>query len=130
MRLTLALLLLALALPAAADTFPPISEQERSLSSFPGEPNAPAVFLFRKSEFLMMGYGVGGNEQKSSRLLVQERVKILTEKGKELGEVAVAHSNSSRLSGFKGRTVLPDGRIIPLGDDARFQRKVSRRRNQ
>jgi hypothetical protein len=125
-------LLLALALPGsvAADAFPPVTEKERSLASVPGEPNVPAAFLFRKSEFLMMGYGVGGQKQSSSRLLVQERVKILTEQGKELGEVAVAHSNATRLSGFKGRTVLPDGRIIPLEGDAKFQRKVSRRRNQ
>lgn len=125
-------LLLALALPgiSAADAFPPITEKERALTSVPGEPNAAAVFLFRKSEFLMMGYGAGGQQARSSRLLVQERVKILTEPGKELGEVAVAHSNLARLSGFKGRTVLPDGRVLPLGDDARFQRKLSRRRNQ
>ncbi len=135
MRLARLLLVLVLALPcipdiAAADAFPPITEKERSLASVPGEPNVPAAFLFRKSEVLMMGYGVGGQRQTSSRLLVQERVKILTEQGKELGEVTVAHSNAARLSGFKGRTVLPDGRVIPLGDDARFQRKVSRRRNQ
>jgi len=132
MRRARLLFLLALALPglAAADVFPPVTEAERALAAVPGEPNAPAVVLFRKSEFLMMGYGAGGRQASSSRLLVQERVKILKEQGKELGEVAVAHSNAARLSGFKGRTVLPDGRIIPLGDDARFQRKVSRRRNQ
>lgn len=132
MRLARLFLLLALALPGsiAADVFPPITEKERSLSSVPGEPNVPAVILFRKSEFLMMGYGAGGQQASSSRLLVQERVKILTEQGKERGEVAVAHSDSTRLSGFKGRTVLPDGRIIPLSGDAKFQRKVSRRRNQ
>ena len=124
---------LALALPGlagAADTFPPVTEQERSLTAVPGEPNAAAVFLFRKSEFLMMGYGQGHQNMPWSVLIVKERVKILTEQGKEMGEVAVAHSNLSRLSGFKGRTILPDGRILPLGDDARFQRKISRRRNQ
>jgi hypothetical protein len=117
-----------LALPAAADSFPPISEEDRTLTSMPGEPNAPAVVLFKKSEFLMMGYGNQG--QVSSRLLVQERRKILTEQGKELSEVTVAHSDEVRLSGFRGRTVLPDGRILPLGDEARFQRKVSKRQNR
>lgn len=114
--------------PAAADAFPPISEEDRSLESVPGEPNAPAVVLFRKSEFLMMGYGNQG--QVSSRLLVQERRKILTEEGKELAEVGIEHSDSVRLNGFKGRTVLPDGRILPLGEDARFQRKVSKRQSK
>lgn len=133
MRRTCLVLLFALALPglaAAADTFPAITEQERSLTAVPGEPNAPAVFLFRKSELLMMGYGEGHQEMRWSLLLVKERVKILTEQGKEMGEVAVAHSNLSRLSGFKGRTILPDGRVLPLDAGAKFQRKVSRRRNQ
>lgn len=124
LTLSLAALILALGAPAAAD-FPPVSESERALTSVSGEPNAPAVILFKKSEFLMMGYGNQG--QVSSRLLVQERRKILTEQGKELAEVGVAHSDSVRLSGFKGRTVLPDGRVLPLGDDARFQRKTSKR---
>jgi hypothetical protein len=116
------------ALPAAADSFPPISEEERALTFVSGEPNAPAVVLFKKSEFLMMGYGTQG--QVSSRLVVQERRKILTEQGKELAEVAVAHSDGVRLNGFRGRTVLPDGRVLPLGDEARFQRKVSKRHNR
>lgn len=114
--------------PAAAGSFPPISDEERSLASVPGEPNAPAVVLFKKSEFLMMGYGNQG--QVSSRLVVQERRKILTEQGKELAEVAVAHSDAVRLNGFRGRTVLPDGRVLPLGEDARFQRKISKRHNR
>ncbi|HSN87185.1 MAG TPA: DUF3857 domain-containing protein, partial [Thermoanaerobaculia bacterium] len=108
-----------------AAAFPPVSESERALTSVSGEPNAPAVILFKKSEFLMMGYGNQG--QVSSRLLVQERRKILTEQGKELAEVGVVHDDSVRLSGFKGRTVLPDGRVLPLGSDARFQRKASKR---
>jgi hypothetical protein len=121
-------LLVVLPWPAVADSLPPITEEERALASVPGEPNAPAVVLFRKSEFLMMGYGTQG--QVSSRLVVQERRKILTEEGKELAEVAVAHSDSVRLNGFRGRTVLPDGRILPLGQDARFQRKLSKRHNR
>lgn len=130
-RLLPFLVLLAAALPTlpvAADSFPPVSEEERALTSVPGEPNAPAVVLFKKSEFLMMGYGTQG--QVSSRLVVQERRKILTEEGKELAEVAVAHSDGVRLNGFRGRTVLPDGRVLPLGDDARFQRKISKRHNR
>lgn len=118
-------LFLVLAGSAAADAFPPITEKERALTSVPGEPNAPAVVLFKKAEFLMWGYDSQGAI--SSRLLVQERRKVLTEQGKDLAEVAVAHNDFIRLSGFKGRTVLPDGREIPLGSDARFERKESKR---
>jgi transglutaminase-like putative cysteine protease len=119
------LLALVLAAPAAADAFPPITEKERALASVAGEPNAPAVVLFKKAEFLMWGYDSQGAI--SSRLLVQERRKILTEQGKDLAEVAVAHNDFIRLAGFKGRTVLPDGREVPLGSDARFERKESKR---
>jgi hypothetical protein len=108
MRLARLVLLLALALPgvsgiATAETFPPITEKERSLASVPGEPNAAAAFLFRKSELLMMGYGAGGQQASTSRLLVQERVKILTEQGKELGEVARTGNRGWRRPRRRGR---------------------------
>ncbi|HYU32668.1 MAG TPA: DUF3857 domain-containing protein, partial [Thermoanaerobaculia bacterium] len=123
-----ALVGLLLAGPLLAADFPPITDQERALTAVPGEPNAPAVVLFRKSEFLMMGYGTRGAI--SSSLLVRVRRKILTEEGKSRGEVSVAHSNFVRLQGFQGRTVLPDGRVLPLPDDAKFQRKVSARQKR
>ncbi len=53
------------------------------------------------------------------------RRKILTEEGKSYGEVAVYHSKWARLQNLKGRTVLPDGRVIPLSSDATFRRKLS-----
>jgi hypothetical protein len=104
--------------------FPPITADERALTAVPGEPNAPAVVLYRKGEFLMAGYGTlhGGN---TSTLRVQVRMKILTEAGKHNGEVVIAHSGDERLHGFHGRTVLPDGRIVPVAADARFLRKTS-----
>jgi len=125
MKLRLVLLLALVASPLAAEAFPPITEKERALASVAGEPNAPAVVLFKKAEFLMWGYDYQGAI--SSRLLVQERRKILTEQGKDLAEVAVAHNDFIRLAGFKGRTILPDGREIPLDSDARFERKRSKR---
>jgi transglutaminase-like putative cysteine protease len=120
----LASLALLAAAPAAAAEFPPISAEERALTAVPGEPNAPAVVLFRKGEFLMAGYGAlhGGN---TSTLRVQVRMKILTEAGKNNGEVVIAHTGGERLHGFHGRTVLPDGRIVPVAADARFLRKTS-----
>jgi transglutaminase-like putative cysteine protease len=133
MKLARALLLSSLAVAglarsAFADAFPPITEAERALTAVPKEPNAPAVVLFKKAEFLMWGYDTRGAI--SSRLLVQGRVKILTEEGKDLAKVALTHSGDYRLSSFKGRTVLPDGREVPVGSDARFERKQSKRRNE
>jgi hypothetical protein len=110
---------------AAAEDFPPVTDEERALTSVPGEPNAPAVVLFKRGEFLMAGYGrfIGSL---ASHLRVQGRVKILTEAGKSNGEVAVVHSGSLRLQNFSGRTVLPDGRVLPVPADAKLSRRTSK----
>jgi transglutaminase-like putative cysteine protease len=114
---------LAVAVPALADDFPPVTAEERALAAVPGEPNAPAVVLFRKGEFKMMDIA---RQEASSHLRVAERVKILNDQGLDRGEVQVAHSSFVRLSNFRGRTVLPDGRVVPLPADAKFVRKVSK----
>jgi len=125
----LATLILALVASrgAAAADFPPITDEERALTSVPGEPNAPAVVLFKKGEFLMAGYGrfVGSL---ASHLRVKARVKILTEAGKSNGEIVIAHDDRLRLQGFAGRTVLPDGRVIPVPADSELRRRTSESR--
>jgi hypothetical protein len=109
---------------ARAAEFPPVTEEERALTAVTGEPNAPAVVLFKKGEFLMMGHGLVTGSL-ASHLRVQARVKILTEAGRSNGEITIAHSDFTRLKGFEGRTVLPDGRILPVPADAQFVRKTS-----
>src|SRR3954463_2519822 len=98
------ILTLAACRGAMAADFPPITDEERALTSVPEAPNAPAVVLFKKGEFLMAGYG-RFNDSLASHLQVQARVKILTEAGKSNGELAIGHSSSFRLQNFSGRTV-------------------------
>ncbi len=115
-----------LAGPARAlDALPPLTDAEKALTSVPGEPNAPAVVLIKRGEFLMAGYGQR-TASLSSLLHIQVRLKILTEEGKSNGEVAIGHSDFQRLHGFHGRTILPDGRVVPVAADAKFVRKTSR----
>ena len=124
--LVLALLGLAAgAAPAAADSFPPITDAERALKAVPGDPKAPAVVLSREAELRMMGYGIGSNV--SSSLTVHSRVKILTEAGRTWGQMEIPHSRFDRLLSVKGRTVLPDGRSVPLGSEGKFERRTSER---
>src|SRR5215207_531151 len=118
----LAVLAFVPARPTRAD-FPPVTDAEKALKSVAGEPNAPAVALFKNAEFWMMDIA---RQEASSRLAVRTRIKILTEEGKEQGEIAIPHSGYVRLQSFRGRTVLPDGRVVPVPADAKFKRKMSR----
>ncbi len=120
-RLVPALLGLLLASPATAD-FPPVTAQEKVLTEVAGEPNAPAVVLYRKGVFRMEHLG----KQSESIFTVQTRIKILTEAGKEHGEIVLPHSSFKRLKYLKGRTVLPDGRVLELSEEDIFERQVSR----
>ena len=109
---------------AAAADFPPVTDEERNLTTVPGEPNAASVVLFKKGEFQMAGYGAQLGNQNSA-LYVQVRLKILTEEGKNNGEITIAHSDFTRLHGFQGRTVLPNGQVHPVSADAKFLSKTS-----
>lgn len=111
------------AAPLPGADFAPIDEAARRLERVEGAPNASAVVLFEHAELWMMDPARG---RVSSRLHVEARVKILTEEGREsYGEIEIPHSRHVRLSAFEGRTVLPDGRVVPLPDDAVFERRSS-----
>lgn len=119
---------LSIGLPGGARgaDFPPVTDAERALTTVPGAPNAPAAVLFHKGEFQMLD---PASHEVSSRLSVAGRIKILTEEGKSQGEIEIEHSDYVRLSGFSGRTVLPDGTVVPLPGDAKFVRRVSKNRD-
>ncbi len=111
-------------LPLAAADFPPITAQERQLTAVDWQPDVPAVALSR--EGILRLWGAQGTQQ-SSILTVRVRLKVLTEAGKEqLGKVEIVHSRFLRLKDFRGRTVLPDGRELPLSQDSIFRRRSSR----
>ena len=110
---------------SAAASFPPVTDAERSLTTVPFAPKAPAVVLSREAELRMMGYGIGS--EASSSLKVHSRIKILTEEGKSHGEVVIDHGSFVRLQGLEGRTLLPDGRSLPLTAATKFERLVSQR---
>jgi len=108
---------------AYAAEFAEITQQERELTSVPGQPNASAVVLFKKGKFSVT------EDVRTGRDLydytVRVRRKILTEEGKKYGEITLVHGKLSRLQKLEGRTVLPDGRSIPLPKDATFKRRAS-----
>ncbi len=103
--------------------FPAISDAEKALTSVATDPGAPAVILFKRGALDFMD----PIRDASSSLTIEVRLKVLTEEGKDAGDVSIVHSRLTRLHGFEGRTVLPDGREIPLEESAVFEETLSRR---
>jgi len=112
---------------AGADDFPPVTDIDRSVTSVSGEPNARAVVLFYRGDLKMPD---PRKELPTSILTVNVREKILTPAGVEEGTVRIVHSAFTRLHDFEGRTIRPDGTIVPLPRDAAFTTTASKARKR
>ena len=111
-------LLLFLAIPAllSAQSFQPISPDELKMTSDPKAPGADAVYLDIRD--------VSNDDMSYESFYV--RIKVLTEKGKELATIQLPYlkqqaasdngklEEGSRITDIKGRTIHPDGTVIPL----------------
>lgn len=85
--------------------FQPPTDQELKMTSDPKAPGAAAVYL-------------NIEEIANDPMHVQSyyaRIKVLTEKGKELATVEVPYlKGNKRVANIKGRTIHSDGTVIPL----------------
>jgi hypothetical protein len=120
-------LILAAALPAPlCAQFQEPTQEELKMTVDPKAPGAPAVYLYR--------------EERTDDLLhfhsLYARIKVLTEKGKELATVQIPYERGNyKVAAIEGRTIHPDGTVIPLtakpsdlvdfkGGGQQFNRKV------
>lgn len=88
----------------AAD-FPPVTPEELKMTSIPEQPGAPAVILLREEIDDDM------NNVKS----VHERIKILTDAGREYANVEIPYSRRAfTIGGIAGRTTHSDGTVVPF----------------
>jgi transglutaminase-like putative cysteine protease len=99
----------------ASDTFQKPTPEELAMTSVPGFPGASAVVLFREETT---------NDDLHS-IQRYERIKILTEEGKQYANVELRAyrtsgydsdygSNEEAVQDIQGRTIHPDGTIIPF----------------
>ncbi len=83
----------------------PIDPADLAMKDEPMAPGAPAIYLYRevKGDDLL-GYAD-----------YYYRIKILTEAGKDLGNVVIEYARNygMSVSSIQGRTIHPDGTIIP-----------------
>ena len=94
---------------AHADQWTTPTPEELSMTSEPKVPGAAAVYLYREET----------TEDKMHAFSVYVRLKVLTEKGKEYGNVELEYASVNNGSGYTvndvaGRTIHPDGTIIPF----------------
>lgn len=100
------LLSLLLATPAVlCAQFQEPTPDELKMTSDPKAPGAAAVYLYREET----------NDQQNNYQGIYERIKVLTEKGKELATVRIPYERGfDTVSDIQGRTIHADGTIVPL----------------
>ena len=98
--------LLALASPALLlAQFQQPTDEELKMTADPKAPGAAAVYLYHEenTDQLMHVYSL------------YERIKVLTEKGKELATIQIPYEHGvASVTKVEGRTIHADGSIIPL----------------
>jgi hypothetical protein len=106
----LLLLSLGLASPMVLRAqFQPPTKEELEMTSDPKAPGADAVYLYREEK----------TDDNLHYHSIYVRIKVLTEKGKELATVRTPYERRSfKVSGIQGRTIHRDGTIVPLAAKA------------
>src|SRR5262249_33185229 len=101
--------------------WPPITQQERSLTRVEQDPDADAVVLDNERSGKILKKGA----DTVNVLNYHWRLKVLTERGKRYGEIHIPAQKYSRVSNIQARTIKPDGTIVPVAQDQIFE-KVTR----
>lgn len=84
--------------------WPPIGDGDRSLTSIPERPGAPAVILMREQT----------DDNMNNLLMVYERIKILTDAGRKYATVELPYGRVFSIATLSGRTVHADGSATPF----------------
>jgi Domain of Unknown Function with PDB structure (DUF3857)/Transglutaminase-like superfamily len=101
--------LLAVVSPFARAQWTQPTPEELSMTAQPEVPGASAVYLFREET----------TDDDLHMFSTYVRLKVLTEKGKEYSNVELnytswAYGGSSSITDIQGRTIHPDGTVIPF----------------
>jgi len=104
--------------PAMGEDWPPITSEERSMTSLPEQPGAVAVVLLRED----------ATDDPHNNRTVYMRIKVLTEPGRRYADVEIPYSRRHfTIKDLSGRTVHSDGTIVPLNGKA-FDKVIVRRK--
>lgn len=88
---------------ALADDWLPIDQEELKMTSEPKAPGAAAILLYRQVD----------RDDSASYENIYNRIKILTDAGREFGNLQLEYEKSyETISSIEARTIEPDGRIV------------------
>ena len=91
--------------PTLRAQFPAPTREELEMTSDPKAPGADAVYLYREET----------TDDSLHYHAIYARIKVLTEKGKELATVRTPYEHGNfKVTDIRGRTIHSDGTIIPL----------------
>jgi len=88
-----------------AEDWPPIDPADLALKSVPQQPGAAAIILLREE-----------NDNDPMHFhSTYERLKILTEAGRDYADIELPYSRKNfRIDSISGRTIHPDGSVVPF----------------
>jgi hypothetical protein len=102
-------LVVCFALPFVAsaqhDSWLPVTEQEKSIKDVPGNPGADAIQLY-------YGQDIDDNSENNNAEWDYIRLKVLTDKGKDRGDIHIVIPGGFHIRDLKARTIHPDGNIV------------------
>ncbi|HMA52902.1 MAG TPA: DUF3857 domain-containing protein, partial [Acidobacteriota bacterium] len=90
-----------LAVPAAPQMWPPLTDAQKAVKEAPGQPGAPAVCLYREQT----------SNHDNWTFSEFRRIKILTPAGKDYGTIEVPFSEAWTVERIRARVIKPDGGI-------------------
>src|SRR5712692_10204602 len=105
---------------ASGDGWPEVTAEERGLTRLPQDPEADAVILMNERQGKIVKHG----DDWVNSMTYHWRLKVLSDKGKEHGEVRIRASKGSRVSNVQARTIKADGTIVPVASDQIFEKVV------
>ncbi len=99
-------ILIPQAAQAATDWQPPTPE-ELNMKAEPAAPGAVAIILYQEES--------SDNKNSNNTVEIYKRIKILTEAGKEYGNISIEYPGGmATIDNFEGRTIHSDGTILPF----------------
>jgi hypothetical protein len=91
--------------PAAAQEWPPITDEEKTLKDCPQQPGAPAVLLYREEVM----------SQERWTTTYYYRLKVLTQAGRDRANIEIpVYKGWMKITGLAARVVRPDGVSVPF----------------